>query len=840
MTAPSRVKNLDTSQQARDRITHGTSGDGGTGPSRSRAASRSAALPYGKLPLARPAHGPPVQGADGDGSPLKKMFGMLQDRIQSVMKTLFPFKLFSDATEQIGGEPAESPVQRADADEDKTAADARKVAYGELAALFSSRELAPTLSTEDLTKVVALVNSTSPARLIPPSALHAHRALDLQTTSFGMKSKRAFMTTPLPRRLHSGAAGERARGTVQRIAPPSTQLKFRTRPFAPILDEVVAADQADEEREIELELCKSPYASPKAPAAAEPAEPLVEEAPAAVPVRMVPSKNRFSGVFYLDPDEEEEELLRQEREALAQEERIKTLVVRREQRERKVAVRQTEAAQAPAADRPADAPAKAVQRAEPAKPIFDFGSSTAPAGVASVAAAPVVRAPPTLELPSATTKLAMLSEQQEMADGPLARKPKRMQTESVPFTFGAAPPSTAPEAGSVAEPVPAASSAEAPKPAAFSFGAPPSETVPKPVFTFGTQTPASVDAKPAAAPAMPQFTFSFGAGAEKPAAPPVDAPQAAAPQEAAPQTAFTFGAATPVEPAKPVFTFGAPEGPSAYAKPAPFTFGQPEAKPFVFGAAPTQPTAQAAAQTTTQATAQTAAQPAFTFGAPQAEQPKPPVFTFGTQGTGQPEAKLPFAFGAQPEPPKPAFTFGAAPTASAPFTFGGTPVSHTATATEDSMMDDDSGHGPGMAQPTPTPSAVPAFTFGGASAATSAPPAFAFGQPPAHQPQQPFGFAPSPAPSSSAPPQFTFGAAATQPAAPPSPFTFGAPPAPFTFGQPAAAAPFTFGQQPAAASNTMDTGLGQVAALPAIGGFNVGSVPQHRKPTQPAGRARRR
>ena len=119
------MKKLELDPETRERILLGHDG-GVTGPTRSRFAGRRAAgqqrigdEPYyadraGRLLSVHQQHqsrqnrGLADESDAGSGSPLKNMFGILSGKLKSVMKSLFPIKLFPDQPEEDMAEQKET------------------------------------------------------------------------------------------------------------------------------------------------------------------------------------------------------------------------------------------------------------------------------------------------------------------------------------------------------------------------------------------------------------------------------------------------------------------------------------------------------------------------------------------------------------------------------------------------------------------------------------------------------------------------------------------------------------------------------------------------------------
>lgn len=713
--------------------------------------------------------------------------------------------------------------------------------------------------------------------------------------------------TPLPRRMAADLNNQQQSSisrmpSVQRIAPPpTTALKFRTRVPASTFPHIVERSIVDED--VHAELAKSSHdftshdvTSPvkQSPMKIDSETKMSQEPSPKKEKRDKSTPNRFIGLFYLDPDEEEEELLRQDLAAQEQQKRIGTLAAKKEQRERKIAFRVT------SEDKEEVKPEKPGASAKSA-PLFDFGPSLTSTPRKEeekplINLATPVKTAMAFDLPSSTTKIGSTDDDREFKRKRPAEKTESLFAQpSIKPVFNFAPPEPKqqdkPTEPSHVEPpkftfatpdeaekpsltlsfAPAVASKEQPAAPSFTFPTKPVEsTLSETKFTFG----APIESKPAFTLPTPTTTeaakptFSFA---------PLEVKQS---ETNGTKPTFTFpGLATTEKPAtssdKPLFSFGpasekpaaslaekpAPSSGSATDKPAP-AFGSATGKPvptFTFGsAAPTAPEKSTppvfSFGTPASATPATTSSP-FTFGQQpkEAEQAKAPTFNFAPPAASSSEPK-PFTFG-QSKPidnSKPSFgesAFGSASTSafgsstatafgSAPTTaFGSTPSAFSFPAQQqqggmDMQMEED-----GMAQPAPMSAfgTASSSSFGFAPATTTGTSGAA----------KPFSFAtgPSPAPSSVTTPTFNF----TSPS-PTNQFTFGttAPvPAtsPFTFGQPAQAQqaqPFVFGAQPASEGASGMDALASAAA--SGGGFNVGaggSVTGARK-TGPMTRARRR
>ncbi len=725
---------------------------------------------------------------------------------------------------------------------EEVAREARKAAYAELANFFGSKKA---LSQSEIAKALQLV---SPSRNVNIT----------EQVRPPFPSGRV-LSTPLPRRVESRTVSHVP--SISRIAAPSTQLSFRSRlfvPETPIVQQKEEANVFEADEVVKEELAKSSSQLPESLECIQPSpmkiEETVRESTTVIPLTVVPSlkrSNKFVGVFYLDPDEEEEELVRQEREAQAREERIKKLVERKAQREREERTVPVRKVEQPVA-----------RKEEESKLLFDFGDKP-------VDQQPLITLSPTkktvsIELPTFTTKLGAdihEGKRKKSHDGssvsnpnfdlPVQERPsftfptvdksafscsvkpkeeqevKPSQTATPAFSFNLAPvlekveQKTEEEQAKEVRPLSfgaakSESKRNETKPA-FSFGLAPvkeeeksAET--KPVFSFGVKEEKSEEIKP---------TFSFGQKQEE-------------------KPTFSFGTesvkeeghtAVETKEEKPAFSFG-----STQVKPS-FSFAQKqEEKPsFPFGAIKEEKPVFSFGKTDDKPTPtfgiseKLEEKPAFTFG--KAEDKVVPTFIFGatpaSEGKGETKATLTFV----PES-KPSFSFGSAPkeemqSAAPAFSFGTSSSSSN------------------------TPSA-PVFSFGTAESKPNSTPAFSLGQPEA-KPAAPFSFGQQPV--TEAKPTTAFGAFG-QPSSP-KPVLFGQPvtetkpgfsfgenrpafsfPEPaktgFNFGAPTQSSPFSFGQTPAQTSSMVDESM-QVeppsSAIATNAPFSFANAPTAASPT---------
>ncbi|KAJ3491965.1 hypothetical protein NLJ89_g11284 [Agrocybe chaxingu] len=458
----------------------------------------------------------------------------------------------------------------------------------------------------------------------------------------------------------------------------------------------------------------------------------------------------------------------------------------------------------------------------------------------------------TIEAPKLPFSFAPATEAKKPETDMVAPKPLFGGSNAAGTWFGDTSKTTSTLFGGVAKPpvVPQPT----PSPLSLSFQPAPADK--GSIVTTEPAQPTSVDAPTNEAP-KPLFGgssgFSLGRG------------QTADKDKDKPAPSFSFGQPAPADKSKPatLFSFGrsATENKVEEIKPA---------SPFTFGAAPSTPPVAASPIPEVKASST----PLYSFGssASLAAHPAPIFGGFGGGGsTAADVSSKPFMFGAPGRPVTPpknndqevrmeesptrepqqpnrmnkaetrptlsgGFSFGAnastsngifgnaAPSPqSAPFTFGGAPLSNPF-APKDAKPEEPKGFG-GFGQPTggAPPAITTSFSFGTPKIAEEARPSSAGG----------FTFG-TPASTTASAPAFSFGAAAPNPfaqaaggSAPSSPSIFNQPSS-FTFGASAPTNVFSFGSQPASPAAGANVTLPQPALSSGFGnagGFGAGPSP---------------